>query len=159
MIQNLIQNYLNRACSRKIFLKRLFLINEFLNTNNLLSNIQSGFRRLHSLPCVILHMIGTLIWQWFNKYNFYLKKAFDAIDHDILLQKSTCYGFNNKTIWPLQNYLTDRTQLTLVVNNIRSDICKVTCGVPKGSSPGPLLYMYIYIWPLNSLILKLNVCL
>ena len=56
-----------------------------------------------------------------------LKKAFDTINHDILLQKLTCYGFNNKTIDLFKNYLTDRTQLA-VVNNIRSEICKVTCG-------------------------------
>ena len=52
-----------------------------------------------------------------------LKKAFDTIDHVILLQKLTksCYGFNNKTIDLFKNYLTDRTQLT-VINNKQMDV-------------------------------------
>ena len=59
-----------------------------------------------------------------------LKKAFDTIDHNILLQKLTCYGFKKETIDLFRNYLSDRTQIT-VINNIRSDTRKVTCGVPQ----------------------------
>ena len=61
-----------------------------------------------------------------------LKKAFDTIDHNILLQKLTCYGFSGEVIDLFKNYLSDRTEIT-VINNIRSDTRKVTCKVPQGS--------------------------
>ncbi|CAB4026080.1 Hypothetical predicted protein [Paramuricea clavata] len=59
-----------------------------------------------------------------------LKKAFDTIDHEILLNKLSRYGFKCKTIELFRDYLTGRTQIT-VVNNIPSDSSDVTCGFLK----------------------------
>ena len=86
---------------------------------------------------------GKLTWTmcYINAVLFIgLKKAFDTIDHNILLQKLTCYGFSGEVIDLFRNYLSDRTQIT-VINNIRSDTRKVICGVPQGSILGPLLFL------------------
>ncbi|CAB4020536.1 Hypothetical predicted protein, partial [Paramuricea clavata] len=72
-----------------------------------------------------------------------LRKAFDTIDHEILLNKLSRYGFKYKTIELFRDYLTGRTQIT-VVNNIPSDSSETTCGVPQGSILAPLLYL-LYI--------------
>jgi hypothetical protein len=72
-----------------------------------------------------------------------LKKAFDTIEHEILPGKLNRYGFSNQTVELFRNYLSGRTQIT-VINNISSGSCEITCGVPQGSILGPLLFL-LYI--------------
>ena len=75
-----------------------------------------------------------------------LKKAFDTIDHEILLGKLKRYGFSSQTVELFRNYLSGRTQIT-VINNVSLGSCKITCGVPQGSILGPLqaLLFLLYI--------------
>ena len=72
-----------------------------------------------------------------------LAKAFDTVDHQILLAKLDRYGIRGILGKLLRSYFTNRSQVT-IVNNIRSKPEEVTCGVPQGSILGPLLFnLYI----------------
>ena len=66
----------------------------------------------------------------------YLKKAFDTVDHEILLKKLNFYGVDSISLKWLQSYLTDRKQRTYV-NGSLSDYGSSVCGVPQGSVAYP----------------------
>ena len=69
-----------------------------------------------------------------------LSKAFDTIDHDVLLCKLMHYGFRGTVLDWFQRYLSDRTQY-VYYNNIKSNLGKLTSGVPLGSILDPLLFI------------------
>ena len=69
-----------------------------------------------------------------------LKKAFDTVDHSILLEKMSHYGIrDNANLW-FKNYLTDREQF-VSIHGRDSERVKIKCGVPQGSVLGPILFL------------------
>ena len=72
-----------------------------------------------------------------------LHKAFDTIDHDILLKKLSSIGFSKHTICWFKSYLSNRL-LRVNLENCYSDPSNIKCGVPQGSILGPLVFL-IYV--------------
>ena len=72
-----------------------------------------------------------------------LKKAFDTVNHDILLKKLELYGINGQAVNLLTSYLSNRHQKCQIDNFVSSEHL-IKCGVPQGSILGPLLF-FLYI--------------
>ena len=77
----------------------------------------------------------TLLYQVFLD----LRKAFDAVDHIILIEKLNLYGITGSALNWFISYLEKRYQ-TCKINNVKSSRKLIKCGVPQGSNPqGPIL--------------------
>ena len=72
-----------------------------------------------------------------------LSKAFDCINHELLIAKLEAYGFDLESLNYMYSYLSDRKQRTKV-NNSFSTWAEIISGVPQGSILGPLLFQYIH---------------
>ena len=110
--------------------------------------IQSGFRDQHSTN-FCLSYLNNKVLTGFDSGLFTgmilidLQKAFDTIDHSILLEKMEIIGFSEKTIKWYQSYLSDRTFFVSIEKSL-SSAGSLNCGVPQGSILGPLLFL-LYI--------------
>ena len=121
---------------------------EYLTANNLLSEHQYGFRKFHSTTSALLDCTNdwyiNMDRKLFNLVVFVdLKKAFDTVDHEILLEKLMHVGITGNALLLLKSYLTDRTQRCEVNGSISSEN-GIKYGVPQGSILGPLFFL-LYI--------------
>ena len=122
-------------------------LTRFLHINELLYKHQYGFRSDHNTSHPVLHLTNKIYNALNQKPSFKtltifidLKKAFDTVDHKILLKKLSHYGVRDVANLWFQNYLTDREQF-VSVHGTESEKSKITCGVPQGSVLGPLLFL------------------
>ena len=106
-----------------------------LPNEEIITNQQSGFRSLHSTVTAVLE--ATDSWALdvdrgnVNAVVFLdLKKAFDTVDHDVLLSKLSLYGIQESAYDWFKSYLNSRTQ-KCVVNGSLSKVCSLGCGVPQ----------------------------
>ena len=122
---------------------------DFLSKNDVLYRKQYGFRTNHSTYMAVLDFVDEISKAIDNvMYTIGIfmdpSKAFDTIDHGILLQKLYHYGFRGVSNEWFCNYLNNRKQF-VQYNSAKSPTECISCGVPQGSILGPLLFILYYI--------------
>ena len=120
----------------------------FCENNNILNKNQGGFRKKHSTISTVAYFTNNL-YNAINSKNYSIatyidfSKAFDTVDHQILIRKLAKMGIKGNSQKLIKNYLENRQQRT-IVNDTESEMANISCGVPQGSVLGLLLFL-LYI--------------
>ena len=147
----------------KIMYTRLY---GYLESQKILYSSQYGFRSKRSCEQVITELVGNILqaknWNDHCTSVFLdLSKAFDTLDHTILLQKLESYGIRGITLEWFRSYLKDRSLVAKITTGsnttVRSESYKITYGAAQGSCLGPLLFIIfmndIHLLPVYSSII------
>ena len=113
----------------------------------ILVNQLFGFRKLHlsyMALMILMEKLRTALENNDTVVGMFLdfSKAFDTVDHDILLSKLFHYGIRGPAHKWFTSYISNRKQY-VTYNGTSSTMRNITCGVPQGSILGPLLFIYI----------------
>ena len=126
----------------KIIYNRLYT---FLTSNGVLHDEQFGFRKGHSTTHALHRSVHNISKSLSNNMHVLgifidLSKAFDTLDHGILLKKVENYGIRGNALSLLKSYLQHRTQYVKFLDS-NSESLEIRYGVPQGSILGPLLFL------------------
>ena len=129
----------------KLFEVRL---RKYIDSHNFFFSGQYGFRTSHSTSLALNEMVDMIVNAIdCNKYSIGvfidLKKAFDTVNHELLIKKFKYYGIRGPASQFIQSYLSNRKQYVQYKDHKSSEM-GILCGVPQGSILGPLLFL-LYI--------------
>ena len=135
----------NLCVISKIFEKLTYnRMMSFTEKHDLLSECQFGFRKRKNITLAAMKLTSMIVDAYHERayaacFFLDLRKAFDIIDHEILLTKLGHMGFRGHISQYLTSYITNRKQF-VQIKDFKSNDCQITKGVPQGSILGPLLF-------------------